>query len=56
MEGKQIYFETTDPDFKWDGITLSGDKIAKGTYIYYYKAVGKDKKVHSNGNSLTISH
>lgn len=56
MEGKQIYFETTDPDFKWDGTTLSGEKIAKGTYIYYYKAVGKDKKVHSNGNSLTISH
>jgi len=56
MAGKQIYFETTDPDFKWDGTTLSGEKIAKGTYIYYYKAIGKDKKVHSNGNSLTISH
>lgn len=56
MGGKQIYFETTDPDFKWDGTTLSGEKIAKGTYIYYYKAIGKDKKVHSNGNSLTISH
>lgn len=54
MQGKQIYFETTDPDFKWDGTTLSGDKIADGTYIYFYKAIGKDKKEHSNGNSLTI--
>lgn len=54
MEGKQIYFETTNPDFKWDGTTLSGDKIVDGTYIYFYKAIGKDKKEHSNGNSLTI--
>lgn len=54
MEGKQIYFETTDPDFKWDGTTLNGDKIQDGTYIYFYKAIGKDKKEHSNGNSLTI--
>ncbi len=54
MEGKQIYFETTDPDFKWDGTTLSGDKIADGTYIYFYKATGKDKREYANGNSLTI--
>ena len=54
MAGKQIYFETTDPDFKWDGTTLNGDKIADGTYIYFYKATGKDKREHANGNSLTI--
>jgi len=54
MEGKQIYFETTDPYFKWDGTTLNGDKIADGTYIYFYKATGKDKREYANGNSLTI--
>lgn len=54
MAGKQIYFETTDPDFKWDGTTLNGDKIQDGTYIYYYKAIGKDKKIHSSPSPLTI--
>lgn len=41
----QVYFESHDPNFKWDGTTISGEKIKDGTYIYWYHAVGFDKVV-----------
>lgn len=50
----QVYFESHDPNFKWDGTTLTGEKITDGTYYYFYKAVGFDKKVLKDTRTLDI--
>lgn len=49
-----IYFETNDSDFKWDGTLTNGEIIKEGTYFYYYNAVGKDGQLYKDFKSLEI--
>lgn len=49
-----IYFETNDPSFKWDGTLTNGEIIQEGTYFYYYNAVGKDGQLYKDFKSLEI--
>jgi len=50
----KIYFETTDPDFKWNGTLSNGDLMEDGIYIYYYKATGKDGIEYKDNSTITI--
>ncbi len=50
----QVYFESHDPNFRWDGTTTTGEKIKDGTYIYWYHAVGLDKVVIKDTRTLDI--
>ncbi len=49
-----VYFETNDPGFKWDGTMSNGEIIQEGTYFYYYNAVGKDGQLYKDFKSLEI--
>lgn len=49
-----VYFESHDPNFRWDGTTMTGEKIKDGTYMYWYHAVGFDKVIIKDTKTLTI--
>lgn len=47
FDNKQtVVFESTNPDFKWDGTDKGGNKVKSGTYGYYI--IAQD----SNGNKV----
>ncbi|MEZ4828437.1 MAG: PKD domain-containing protein [Bacteroidia bacterium] len=43
----QMVFESDNPDFEWDGNSLSGQRVQEGVYVYSLKATDFD------GNSIT---
>lgn len=34
----QVVFRTSNPEFRWDGSDLGGEKLARGVYIYFVTA------------------
>lgn len=51
----EVIFETTEPDFKWDGTMRNGEIIPVGMYLYHYMAIGKDKMKYSDSKSFKVS-
>lgn len=54
LNGKPVY-QTTDPDFKWDGMNLSNERVKDGNYLYYLTARDADGKLISKSQSLKIT-
>lgn len=52
--GGQLVFESTDPQFEWDG-TYNGENCVQGTYVYVcnYRKAGTTTLVTKNG-SITL--
>lgn len=50
----QNVFETTDPNFEWDGTDPSNAKVPSGYYNFIIKAVGTDGKEFVEGGALRI--
>jgi gliding motility-associated-like protein len=38
----RVIYESTDPDFRWDGTTKNGDEASDGVYYYVMHAKTKD--------------
>lgn len=51
----KVVFQSSDPNFKWDGRNQGGDFVAAGTYLYYLTAVDVNGKKVAKANSLTIN-
>ena len=47
-------FESSDPNFKWDGFDMRGQKVPRADYYYLIKAVGKDKVPYSLPGQLRV--
>ena len=47
-------FNSTDPNFVWDGKDLSGEYLLTGTYVYIVKASGSGKKNYLNKGTITV--
>jgi gliding motility-associated-like protein len=54
MNGKPVY-QTTDANFKWDGMNLSNEKVKDGNYLYYLTAKDSEGKMISKSQSLRIT-
>lgn len=54
MNGKPVY-QATDPNFKWDGMNLSNEKVKDGNYLYYLTAKDAEGKMISKSQSLSIT-
>lgn len=54
MNGKPV-FQTTDANFKWDGMNLSNEKVKDGNYLYYVTARDAEGKLISKSQSLSIT-
>ena len=37
-QNNQVVYKSTQPDFKWDGTDVSGEKLTRGYYIYFVTA------------------
>ena len=53
-KNSKIVYQSTDVNFIWDGSTLSGDLIAKGSYIYYITARKPNGELVSKHSVLSI--
>lgn len=51
----KVVFQSSDPNFKWDGRNQGGDFVDEGTYLYYLTAVDASGKKVAKANSLTIN-
>lgn len=51
-----VVFKSEDPDFKWDGTNLNGDKLTAGNYIYYVTAKDLEGKAVTKYSTLTIKY
>jgi len=51
--GQQIY-ESTDPEFRWDGFAQGGEAVQEGVYIYVVKALDSEGDVQEIAGSITI--
>ncbi|MEN9699229.1 MAG: hypothetical protein RLZZ301_427 [Bacteroidota bacterium] len=51
----QVIFKSSDPNFNWNGIDLSGEKTASGTYIYFVTGLLNGQKWQQS-SSLQIVH
>ena len=47
-------FESNDPNFKWDGYSLNGEKMKEGIYFYQINAVGTEGKQYKIPGQLYI--
>ena len=47
-------YQSSNPDFNWDGITLSGSMVPSGRYVYFITALDKEGNPINKYNSLTI--
>ena len=50
----QIVFTSQNPDFRWDGRDLKGEKVPSGTYMYYITAKDSNENPVKEFSSLTI--
>ncbi len=51
--GKLVY-ESEDPNFSWDGFSMSGEALQEGVYVYVVKAQDADGDVLEEAGSVTI--
>lgn len=51
----KVIFQSSDPNFKWDGRNQGGDFVDAGTYLYYLTAVDANGKKVAKANTLTIN-
>lgn len=54
MNGKPV-FQTTDPNFKWDGLNMLNEKVNDGNYLYYLTASDVNGNLISRSQSLSIT-
>ena len=47
-------FKTSDPDFVWNGMTLNGEMVESGNYVYYLMALDENNKPVNKYKVLTI--
>lgn len=50
----QIVFTSQNPDFRWDGKDVKGEKVPSGTYMYYITAKDSNDNPVKEFSSLTI--
>lgn len=51
--GKTVY-QTTDINFQWDGLSISGDPVSEGDYVYYITAEDQNGLIISKYSMLHI--
>lgn len=51
-----VVFKSEDPDFKWEGTDLQGDKLPAGNYLYYVTAKDQAGKPVTKYSALTIKY
>lgn len=51
--GQKIY-ESNNPDFEWDGITLDGSPVREGVYVYVVQATDFNGNDINESSSLTV--
>ncbi|HMN04495.1 MAG TPA: gliding motility-associated C-terminal domain-containing protein [Flavobacteriales bacterium] len=49
----ELVFETTDPEFGWDG-THKGKPEINGVYVYTVEAIAEDGREHSGSGKVTL--
>jgi gliding motility-associated-like protein len=54
MNGKPV-FQTNDPAFKWDGMSLANERVKDGNYLYYFTARNSVGMLISKSQSLSIT-
>jgi flagellar hook assembly protein FlgD len=52
--GKTVY-QTTDVHFQWEGISMSGEVVPTGDYVYYVTARDVDGKLITKYSTLHIA-
>ncbi len=53
-QNNKTVFQTTDASFIWTGLSISGDLVAEGNYIYYLTARDPEGKLITKASKLTI--
>jgi len=53
-KNSKIVYQSTDANFVWDGTTLNGELVAKGSYIYYITARNSKGELISKHSMLNI--
>ncbi len=53
-KNEAVVFESSDPEFKWDGTNKGGGELEKGEYTYIIYAKGFDGKEFGDRRSLRI--
>lgn len=51
----RVVYSNNNPNFRWDGVSLGGELLEKGTYIYFVTAVLNDQKWQQS-SSLQIQY
>jgi gliding motility-associated-like protein len=54
-QNNNVLFSSSNPEFNWDGTDPSGEKIARGTYIYFVTGVLNGQKWQQS-SSLQIQY
>lgn len=54
-QNNRVVFSTDNPDFRWDGTTLSGVSVPSGNYVYYVTGKDTNGKFISKYSLLTIT-
>ena len=49
-----VVYNWTDPNYEWDGLSFSGNKLASGVYYYFMNARGLNGKVYEKKGSVSI--
>lgn len=50
----QLVYESSDPDFQWDGSGISGQRVREGVYVYHIQAQDIDGIRQDQSGTITI--
>lgn len=50
----QLVFESSDPNFSWDGSSLNGGSVPEGVYVYVMKALDFENKEIEESRTVTV--
>ena len=50
----QVVFESTNPDFKWNGIDPNGAIVSEGVYVFHVKAIDVQGRPVEKSGTITI--